>query len=61
MAVKLAKFRAIDAAAKEAALTDDVYSPYWKPPKFDKNDPSYGRPREGSLTEQRGIAAGKRF
>jgi len=58
MAAKLAKFKAIDAAAQEAAETDDVYSPLWKPPKFDKNDPKYGRPREGSLTEQRGIAAG---
>jgi len=58
VAVKLAKFKAIDRAAQESAETDDVYSPLWKPPKFDKNDPKYGRPREGSLTEQRGIAAG---
>jgi len=58
MSLKLAKFRAIDEAAKQAAVTDDVYSKAWKPPKFDKNDPNYGRPREGSLTEQRGIAAG---
>jgi len=58
MSLKLAKFKAIDAAAQQASETDDVYSPLWKPPKFDKKDPNYGRPREGSLTEQRGIAAG---
>ncbi|KFM64341.1 Actin-binding Rho-activating protein, partial [Stegodyphus mimosarum] len=27
-------------------------------PKWDKNDPRYGRPVEGSKTEQRGLAAG---
>ncbi|XP_054707419.1 actin-binding Rho-activating protein-like [Uloborus diversus] len=27
-------------------------------PKWDKNDPRYGRPAEGSKTEQRGMAAG---
>lgn len=27
-------------------------------PKWDKNDPRYGRPPEGSKTEKRGLAAG---
>lgn len=54
----MSKFRQMDTAAQEAAYTDDVYSPFWKPPKFDKRDPNYGRPKAGSLTEKRGIAAG---
>uniref|UniRef100_A0A915HYD2 Costars domain-containing protein n=1 Tax=Romanomermis culicivorax TaxID=13658 RepID=A0A915HYD2_ROMCU len=37
---------------------DDVFSPHWRPPKFDKNAPDYGRPAKGSLTEKRGIEAG---
>jgi len=54
----LKRFKQMDDDARRAYCTDDVYSKQWKPPKFDKNDPSYGRPKEGSLTEQRGIAAG---
>lgn len=38
---------------------DDVFSPNWTAPKFDKSAPDYGRPKKGSLTEKRGIEAGK--
>ena len=53
----MAKFANLDKKSKESEI-DDVFSPNWKPPKFDKNDPNYGRPKKGSLTEKRGIAAG---
>ncbi|CDW55546.1 Costars domain containing protein [Trichuris trichiura] len=57
MSVALAKFQQMsDEAAK--ANVNDVFSPSWTPPKFDRNDPDYGRPKHGSLTEKRGIAAG---
>jgi hypothetical protein len=53
----LAKFKKLDADQK-LTQTDDVYNKNWTPPKFDKNAPDYGRPKAGSLTERRGIAAG---
>jgi hypothetical protein len=53
----MAKFKQMDTASQEA-YKDDVYHPDWTPPKFDRNDSDYGRPKQGSLTEQRGIAAG---
>lgn len=56
--VSLAKFKKLDEDAQATYYTDDVYSPFWTPPKFDKNAPDYGRPKKGSLTEKRGIEAG---
>ncbi|KFD55038.1 hypothetical protein M513_03956 [Trichuris suis] len=57
MSASLAKFQRLsDEAAK--ANVSDVFSPSWTPPKFDRNAPDYGRPKHGSLTEKRGIAAG---
>ncbi|KRZ10357.1 Actin-binding Rho-activating protein [Trichinella pseudospiralis] len=58
MSVSLAKFQQMTLEAEKAAVKDDVFSPLWKPPKFDRHDPDYGRPKKGSLTEKRGIAAG---
>ncbi|KHJ48695.1 hypothetical protein D918_00997 [Trichuris suis] len=58
MSASLAKFQRLsDEAAK--ANVSDVFSPSWTPPKFDRNAPDYGRPKHGSLTEKRGIAAGE--
>uniref|UniRef100_A0A5S6QB16 Costars domain-containing protein n=1 Tax=Trichuris muris TaxID=70415 RepID=A0A5S6QB16_TRIMR len=57
MSASLAKFQQMsDEAAK--ANVNDVFSPNWTPPKFDRSAPDYGRPKHGSLTEKRGIAAG---
>uniref|UniRef100_A0A914XEM1 Costars domain-containing protein n=1 Tax=Plectus sambesii TaxID=2011161 RepID=A0A914XEM1_9BILA len=53
----LNKFRQMD-AMQQASSNEDVYSANWRPPKFDKNAPDYGRPKAGSLTERRGIKAG---
>ncbi|VDP44246.1 unnamed protein product [Soboliphyme baturini] len=55
----LSKFQRISEQAKKEAA-EDVFSPTWKPPKLDRNNPEYGRPKHGTLTERRGIAAGKR-
>jgi hypothetical protein len=45
-------------ADEKLAQIDDVYNKEWKPPKLVKNSHKYGRPKAGSLTERRGIAAG---
>jgi len=51
------KFKQLD-AKQQASANEDVFSPNWTPPKYDKNAPDYGRPKAGSLTERRGIKAG---
>ncbi len=53
----MAKFRDMAQRADEDSK-EDVFSPDWTPPKFDKDAADYGRPKVGSLTEKRGIAAG---
>lgn len=55
----MSKFQKLDEAAETTYYTDDVFSPFWQRPKYDKNSPDYGRPKKGSLTEKRGIEAGK--
>jgi hypothetical protein len=57
----LNKFRRMDEQQQLASSTDDVYSPHWRPPVYDKTAADYGRPKPGSLTEKRGIKAGKVF
>lgn len=55
----MAKFQKMDEEIQSTYYNDDVFSKTWVRPKFDKTAPDYGRPKKGSLTEKRGIEAGK--
>lgn len=53
----MAKFKNLE-KQMAAESKEDVFAADWKPPTFDKTAEDYGRPKPGSLTEKRGIAAG---